>query len=80
MKTLDSELDPDQQLGKNAGAGAVSGSALNQCGSTTLVWKEGFGYWYYYCSLDSEREAMQILHTLRKRAPQQPHTLAVKIP
>jgi hypothetical protein len=36
-------LDPDPESGsairKNAGSGSVSGSALNQCGSETLVSK-----------------------------------------
>jgi hypothetical protein len=31
-------LDPDPQLEKNVGSGSVPGSALNQCGSTTLPW------------------------------------------
>ncbi len=35
--------DPDPESGsairKNAGSGSVSGSALNQCGSETLLWR-----------------------------------------
>ncbi len=37
-------LDPDPELEKirkNAGSGSVSGSALNQCGSETLIKRGG---------------------------------------